>query len=625
MGRLLNKIKEPNDIKRISPKLYPILAQEIRDFLIDHVSQTGGHLASNLGAVEITMALHICLHFPEDKVVYDVGHQSYVHKLLTGRKDEFTSLRQKDGLCGFPKRCESDCDVFGTGHSSTSISAALGLAVARDLEQKEETIAAVIGDGALSGGMAYEALNNLSILRREKKNMIIILNDNKMSISENVGGMSRYLNDLRSRRSYSEFKENVENALNNIPGVGKSVARTLKKSKDSIKQLFIPGMLFENMGITYYGLVNGHDIYELIHAINRAKQHEGPILIHAITRKGMGYKYAEKNPEKFHGIGPFDKETGEVLAKKTKKTYTDIFAESLVELARENKKVVAITAAMPSGTGLKAFKKHYPKRFFDVGIAEEHAVTFAAGLASAGYKPYVAIYSTFLQRGFDQILHDVCIQKLPVRFIVERAGIVGKDGITHQGIFDISYLNIIPGMTIMAPKNKYELRDMLDFSLDFNGPVAIRFPRGEALDIYEDNRSPVIYGKSEILKRGMKIAVVAVGACVKLTEEIDDILLENGYDATIINARFIKPIDSDLLDDIAKKHDLIVTLEENVLTGGYGQSVLSYINEKGYAADVLNIGLKDSFIEHGDVGSLWKVNGLDGEIIANKILKRIKH
>lgn len=356
MGRLLNKIKEPNDIKRISPKLYPILAQEIRDFLIDHVSQTGGHLASNLGAVEITMALHICLHFPEDKVVYDVGHQSYVHKLLTGRKDEFTSLRQKDGLCGFPKRCESDCDVFGTGHSSTSISAALGLAVARDLEQKEETIAAVIGDGALSGGMAYEALNNLSILRREKKNMIIILNDNKMSISENVGGMSRYLNDLRSRRSYSEFKENVENALNNIPGVGKSVARTLKKSKDSIKQLFIPGMLFENMGITYYGLVNGHDIYELIHAINRAKQHEGPILIHAITRKGMGYKYAEKNPEKFHGIGPFDKETGEVLAKKTKKTYTDIFAESLVELARENKKVVAITAAMPSGTGLKAFK-----------------------------------------------------------------------------------------------------------------------------------------------------------------------------------------------------------------------------------------------------------------------------
>lgn len=391
MGRLLNKIKEPNDIKRISPKLYPILAQEIRDFLIDHVSQTGGHLASNLGAVEITMALHICLHFPEDKVVYDVGHQSYVHKLLTGRKDEFTSLRQKDGLCGFPKRCESDCDVFGTGHSSTSISAALGLAVARDLEQKEETIAAVIGDGALSGGMAYEALNNLSILRREKKNMIIILNDNKMSISENVGGMSRYLNDLRSRRSYSEFKENVENALNNIPGVGKSVARTLKKSKDSIKQLFIPGMLFENMGITYYGLVNGHDIYELIHAINRAKQHEGPILIHAITRKGMGYKYAEKNPEKFHGIGPFDKETGEVLAKKTKKTYTDIFAESLVELARENKKVVAITAAMPSGTDLKAFKKHYPKRFFDVGIAEEHAVTFAAGLASQGMRPVFAV------------------------------------------------------------------------------------------------------------------------------------------------------------------------------------------------------------------------------------------
>ena len=371
MGRLLNQIKEPNDIKRISPKLYPVLAEEIRDFLLNNVSQTGGHLASNLGAVEITMALHICLRFPEDKVVYDVGHQSYVHKILTGRKDEFSTLRQKDGLCGFPKRSESECDVFGTGHSSTSISAALGLAVARDLEQKDNTVAAVIGDGALSGGMAYEALNNLSILRKEKKNMIIILNDNKMSISENVGGMSRYLNDLRSRKSYSEFKENVESALNNIPGVGKSVARTLKKSKDSIKQLFIPGMLFENMGITYYGLVNGHDIYELIHAINRAKQHEGPILIHAITRKGMGYKNAEKNPEKFHGIGPFDRESGELLAKKTKKTYTDVFADSLVALAKNNKKIVAITAAMPSGTGLKSFKKYYPKRFFDKLFAEQ--------------------------------------------------------------------------------------------------------------------------------------------------------------------------------------------------------------------------------------------------------------
>ena len=593
MGRLLNKIKEPNDIKRISPKLYPILAQEIRDFLIDHVSQTGGHLASNLGAVEITMALHICLHFPEDKVVYDVGHQSYVHKLLTGRKDEFTSLRQKDGLCGFPKRCESDCDVFGTGHSSTSISAALGLAVARDLEQKEETIAVVIGDGALSGGMAYEALNNLSILRREKKNMIIILNDNKMSISENVGGMSRYLNDLRSRRSYSEFKENVENALNNIPGVGKSVARTLKKSKDSIKQLFIPGMLFENMGITYYGLVNGHDIYELIHAINRAKQHEGPILIHAITRKGMGYKYAEKNPEKFHGIGPFDKETGEVLAKKTKKTYTDIFAESLVELARENKKVVAITAAMPSGTGLKAFKKHYPKRFFDVGIAEEHAVTFAAGLAANGKKPFISIYSSFYQRAYDQIIHDVCLQNLPVTFIIDRAGLVGKDGETHQGIFDISFFSNIPNMTIIAPKNGRELEKALEFAQKYNGPIAIRFSRGKASNVFENLNNELVMGKSETLIEGKHVAIIAVGNIIEETYNAVKSLNDKGCNPTLINALFLKPFDKEMIDSIAKKYKYIVTIEEGIRHGGYGEAVISYMADKNYKNDVMNLAIED--------------------------------
>ena len=619
MGRLLNKIKEPNDIKRISPKLYPILAQEIRDFLIDHVSQTGGHLASNLGAVEITMALHICLHFPEDKVVYDVGHQSYVHKLLTGRKDEFTSLRQKDGLCGFPKRCESDCDVFGTGHSSTSISAALGLAVARDLEQKEETIAAVIGDGALSGGMAYEALNNLSILRREKKNMIIILNDNKMSISENVGGMSRYLNDLRSRRSYSEFKENVENALNNIPGVGKSVARTLKKSKDSIKQLFIPGMLFENMGITYYGLVNGHDIYELIHAINRAKQHEGPILIHAITRKGMGYKYAEKNPEKFHGIGPFDKETGEVLAKKTKKTYTDIFAESLVELARENKKVVAITAAMPSGTGLKAFKKHYPKRFFDVGIAEEHAVTFAAGLAAQGMRPVFAVYSSFLQRGYDQVLHDVCIQKLPVFFGIDRSGLVGADGETHQGNFDLSYLTMMPNMTVMAPKNGRELEKMLEFAVHAAGPCAIRYPKGTAYQGLEEFDSPIRFGKSEVLYRGEKTALLSVGSMTEVCEQVCKELKNKGENPTFVNARFVKPLDTELLDELAKDHKLFVTVEENVRNGGFGEHVAAYMEACHPEVRVLPIAIWNRFVEHGEIASLRAKIGLSAPDILDAI------
>lgn len=623
MGRLLNQIKEPNDIKRISPKLYPILAEEIRDFLLENVSQTGGHLASNLGAVEITMALHICLHFPEDKVVYDVGHQSYVHKILTGRKDEFSSLRQKDGLCGFPKRSESDCDAFGTGHSSTSISAALGMAVARDLEQKQETVVAVIGDGALSGGMAYEALNNLSILRKEKKNMIIILNDNKMSISENVGGMSRYLNDLRSRKSYSEFKENVENALNNIPGVGKSVARTLKKSKDSIKQLFIPGMLFENMGITYYGLVDGHDIYELIHAINRAKQHEGPILIHAITRKGMGYKNAERNPEKFHGIGPFDRETGEVLAEKTKETYTDVFARSLVAIAKDNKKIVAITAAMPSGTGLKAFKKHYPKRFFDVGIAEEHAVTFAAGLAAQGMHPVFAVYSSFLQRGYDQVLHDVCIQKLPVFFCIDRSGLVGADGETHQGIFDISYLSHIPNMVLMAPKNAQEMPEMMKFAVTYDGPAAMKYPRGSVYDGLSEYNAPVELGKSERIYEGQRVVILSVGNIMEECEKAVQILRQNGYDPGLVNVRFIRPMDEKLLHELAKEYSLIVTVEENQLIGGYGQMVSAFLHKNAYQNQLLSLGIADYFVRHATVAQQRKEAGIDADSIAKSIIDRM--
>ena len=623
MGRLLNQIKEPNDIKRISPKLYPVLAQEIRDFLLKNVSQTGGHLASNLGAVEITMALHICLRFPEDKVVYDVGHQSYVHKILTGRKDAFSSLRQKDGLCGFPKRNESDCDAFGTGHSSTSISAALGMAVARDLEQKKETIVAVIGDGALSGGMAYEALNNLSILRKEKKNMIIILNDNKMSISENVGGMSRYLNDLRSRKSYSEFKENVENALNNIPGVGKSVARTLKKSKDSIKQLFIPGMLFENMGITYYGLVDGHDIYELIHAINRAKQHEGPVLIHAITKKGMGYSNAERNPEKFHGIGPFDPETGEVLGEKTKKTYTEVFADSLIELARDDKKIVAITAAMPSGTGLNTFKKNYPKRFFDVGIAEEHAVTFAAGLAAQGMHPVFALYSSFLQRGYDQVLHDVCIQKLPVFFCIDRSGLVGADGETHQGIFDISYLSHIPNLVLMAPKNEKEMPEMMKFALKYDGPTAMKYPRGSVYDGLKEYNAPVELGKSEVIYEGQDIVILSVGNVMEECEKAVQILREKGYVPGLVNVRFIRPMDEDLLRELAKKYSLIVTVEENQLIGGYGQMVSAFLHRNGCENRLLSLGIADYFVRHASVAEQRKEAGIDADSIVNSIIDRM--
>ena len=623
MGRLLNQIKEPNDIKRISPKLYPVLAEEIRDFLLNNVSQTGGHLASNLGAVEITMALHICLRFPEDKVVYDVGHQSYVHKILTGRKDEFSTLRQKDGLCGFPKRSESECDVFGTGHSSTSISAALGLAVARDLEQKDNTVVAVIGDGALSGGMAYEALNNLSILRKEKKNMIIILNDNKMSISENVGGMSRYLNDLRSRKSYSEFKENVESALNNIPGVGKSVARTLKKSKDSIKQLFIPGMLFENMEITYYGLVNGHDIYELIHAINRAKQHEGPVLIHAITRKGMGYKNAEKNPEKFHGIGPFDRQSGELLAKKTKKTYTDVFADSLVALAKNNKKIVAITAAMPSGIGLKSFKKYYPKRFFDVGIAEEHAVTFAAGLAAQGMHPVFAVYSSFLQRGYDQILHDVCIQKLPVFFCIDRSGLVGADGETHQGIFDISYLSHIPNMVLMAPKNGREMPGMMKFALEYNGPIAMKYPRGSVYEGLSEYNAPVELGKSEVIHEGQDVVILSVGSIMEECEKAVQHLQEKGYNPGLVNVRFIRPMDEDLLRELAAKYPLIVTVEENELIGGYGQMVSAFLHKNKYHNDLLSLGISDYFVRHATVAQQREQAGIDADSIVKSIIDRM--
>ena len=620
MSEYLDRINEANDIKKIEPEAYDALASEIRSFIIESVSEHGGHLASNLGVVELTMALHLCMDFPNDKLIWDVGHQAYTHKLLTGRKEDFSGLRTFGGMSGFPKHKESPCDAFDTGHSSTSISAALGYARARDLKGEDRTVVAVIGDGSLTGGMAYEALNNVSHL---KSNMIIVLNDNKMSISENVGGMSRYLNDLRSRRSYSEFKENVENALNNIPGVGKSVARTLKKSKDSIKQLFIPGMLFENMGITYYGLVNGHDIYELIHAINRAKQHEGPILIHAITRKGMGYKYAEKNPEKFHGIGPFDKETGEVLAKKTKKTYTDIFAESLVELARENKKVVAITAAMPSGTGLKAFKKHYPKRFFDVGIAEEHAVTFAAGLAAQGMRPVFAVYSSFLQRGYDQVLHDVCIQKLPVFFGIDRSGLVGADGETHQGIFDISYLSHIPNMVLMAPKNEKEMPAMMKFALEYNGPIAMKYPRGSVYDGLSEYNAPIELGKSEMIYEGQDVVILAVGNIMEECEKAVQLLKSQGYNPGLVNVRFIRPMDEEMLHVLSKKYSLIVTVEENQLIGGYGQMVSAFLHKNVCKNQLLTLGISDYFVGHATVNEQREEAGINADSIVKSIIDRM--
>ncbi len=539
---LLDSIKGPNDIKKIDKEDYNILADEIREFLIDRISECGGHLASNLGVVELTMALHLCLNMPGDKIVWDVGHQSYTHKILTGRKDEFNTLRKYGGISGFPKRRESDCDSFGTGHSSTSISAALGIASGFQIKKMDNTVVAVIGDGAFTGGMAYEALNNAAQLKR---NFIIILNDNDMSISENVGGFSSYLSQIRTADVYTELKSGVKNTLNKIPLFGEKIVHQVDKTKNSLKQLMVPGMLFENMGITYLGPIDGHNVNQMVKVFNEAKKLDHAVLVHVITKKGKGYPYAEKKPSRFHGVAPFDKETGEVLGVKEKPDYTDVFSKTICNLAKENEKIVAITAAMADGTGLKKFSKYYPDRFFDVGIAEEHAVTFGAGLAAVGMKPYVAIYSSFLQRAYDQIVHDVCIQDLPVVFAIDRAGLVGGDGETHQGIFDYSYLNSIPNMSIFAPKNKYELVDILKYSSCFEGPLAIRYPRGTVYEGLKEFRQPIRYGKSELIYEEKDIALVAAGSMVETAVKVREVLKEAGYYVSLVNARFIKPIDED--------------------------------------------------------------------------------
>lgn len=616
---VLDKINHANDIKQIPKERWAELAEEIRAFLLEHVSKTGGHLASNLGVVELTMALHLVLDLPKDKIVFDVGHQSYVHKILTGRKDEFSTLRQLDGLCGFPRRYESPCDAFGVGHSSTSISAALGMAVARNIKGSDETVVAVIGDGALSGGMAYEALNNMAQLRKEKKNFIVVLNDNNMSISENVGGMSRYLNKLRTDNAYFEFKENVEKAITNIPRIGEGMAKTLKRSKDSIKQLLVPGMMFEDMGITYIGPIDGHNTEELVKVFERAKTLREPIVIHVKTVKGKGYPIAEKNPSRFHGIDSFDLKTGESIHKKEVATYTDCFARKLVKLAKEDERIVAITAAMPTGTGLALFQKHFPNRFFDVGIAEEHAVTFAAGLASEGMRPVVALYSTFLQRAYDQLLHDVCMQNLPVVIAIDRSGIVGADGETHQGIYDISFLSTIPGLTIMAPKNRYELSKMMEFAFQADGPVAIKYPRGSACYGMKEYQEPIVSGKSEIIRKGEQIAIVGIGSMMEASYETCLILEEEGYMPTLVNGRFIRPLDENLYEELAKNHSLIVTIEENVASGSYGQSVAALVCEKNWDVQVLPICLPDLFLLHGSVSELKRKYGLTAEQMAKKI------
>lgn len=617
---VLDFINKHNDIKNISPEDYDLLADEIRECIIENVSKNGGHLSSSLGVVELTMALHLCFNLPKDKLLWDVGHQAYAHKILTGRKEEFDTLRQHGGISGFPSISESECDAFGMGHATTSLSAALGMVKARELSGGNNYVVSVIGDGALTGGMAFEALNNASSI---KGNMIIILNDNEMSISKNVGGISKMLTNIRTDEKYNNFKYKVKHKLSQIPDYGDEIIGRIHKTKSSIKQIFVPGMMFEDMGITYLGPVDGHDINKMVKLINMAKKVNHAVLIHVHTKKGKGYHFAEKKPSYFHGVMPFDVKTGKVLDETKVRTYSDVFSTHITRNAKEDKRIVAITAAMSEGCGLRRFEKTFPDRFFDVGIAEEHAVTFAAGLATQGYKPYFAVYSSFLQRGFDQVLHDVCIQNLPVRFIIERAGIVGSDGVTHQGIFDHSYLNIIPNMTIMAPKNRFELKAMIDYSVDFDGPLAIRFPKGKASEVYSENLAPIELGKSEVLLKGSKVAILAVGSGVEMAEEIEDILVDKGINPTVVNARFVKPIDEELIDNLAKDHELIVTIEENVINGGYGMNVLNYVNENDLDVRVMIKALPDKFIEHGEAGELKSIYGLNARQIVEDILRRV--
>lgn len=615
MSEYLDRINEANDIKKIEPEAYDALASEIRSFIIESVSEHGGHLASNLGVVELTMALHLCMDFPNDKLIWDVGHQAYTHKLLTGRKEDFSGLRTFGGMSGFPKHKESPCDAFDTGHSSTSISAALGYARARDLKGEDRTVVAVIGDGSLTGGMAYEALNNVSHL---KSNMIIVLNDNKMSISENVGGLSKHLTALRTRESYMDFKMDVEKKLKQIPHVGDSVARSVKKSKDSIRQLFVKGGFFEDFGIKYIGPIDGHDIKEMVRVLNALKRLNEPVVMHVVTQKGRGYVPAEKNPSAFHGVGSFDIATGESLASKSL-TYTSVFSKTICRLGKAHPDVVTICAAMPDGTGLTAFKKHFPGRFFDVGIAEQHAVTFAAGLAAGGMHPFVAVYSSFLQRAYDQIIHDVCIQNLSVVFCVDRAGLVGADGETHQGIFDLSYLSMIPNMTVCAPKNKYELYDMLYFAYQYHGPIAIRYPRGSAYEGFKNMRPPIEYGKSELMFEGEKIALVAVGSMVQTAVQVREKLLDKGINATVVNARFVCPLDTECLDRLSRDHQWIVTMEENVLKGGFGEACGDYLLAKHEDVRLIHVGVPDVYVEHGGVDQLKKTLRMDADSIVERI------
>jgi 1-deoxy-D-xylulose-5-phosphate synthase len=618
LSKILPLVNQPADIKDLTHEQLQQLAREIREYLIESVSKTGGHLASNLGVVELTLALHSVFNTPYDKIVWDVGHQAYVHKMLTGRKDKFDTLRQLNGISGFPKTSESEHDSFNTGHSSTSISAALGMARARDLNSEKNSVIAVIGDGALTGGMAFEALNDAGMSNTD---LIVVLNDNEMSIDKNVGGLSSCLSRIRTQPIYFKVQRDIDLLLHKIPTFGKRVATTIKRAKGSIKYLMLPGMFFEELGFKYIGPIDGHNINELKRILNKAKGLKGPILIHALTQKGKGYSHAEEKPDVFHGISPFVIETGETKKNPHAKDYSAVFGEALVDIARENKKVVAITAAMPCGTGLSKFAECFPERFFDVGIAEQHGATMAAGLAIEGMKPVFAVYSSFLQRAYDQVIHDVCAQNLPVVFAIDRAGIVGNDGETHQGVFDLSYLSHVPNMSIVAPKDYDELRQMLKFCIDFDGPIAIRYPRGQAQELGLNKHQPIEYGKAEVLQQGNDLTLIACGKMVGTALKTARELIKQGISAEVINARFVKPLDEHTILSSAKKTNNVITIEDNMISGGFGNMVLQLISKSDLPdVKVTNLGYPDEFIQHGNTDELQKMYGLDAESITQKII-----
>lgn len=617
---VLDQIKDVGDIKKLNEEELETLRVEIRQFLVESIAQTGGHLASNLGVVELTMALHLSFDPAVDKIIWDVGHQSYTHKILTGRKDGFATLREYGGMSGFPNTRESETDGFNTGHSSTSISVGLGLAEAREITGEHYHVISVIGDGALTGGMAFEALNNAS---RLKSNYIIVLNDNQMSISENVGGLNRYLSNFRTADAYMDLKDGVIQSLSKIPVYGERMVKKIRNAKSGIKQLFVPGMFFEEMGLMYLGPVDGSNMKQLCKTFSEAKRVRGPVIVHVLTHKGEGYGPAERHPARFHGTAPFDIDTGVPLSKQSKAHYTDVFSTVMKKMGEREPKLVAITAAMEMGTGLKRFHNLYPDRFFDVGIAEEHAVTFAAGMAKAGLKPVFAVYSSFLQRAYDQILHDVCLQNLPVVFAVDRAGLVGKDGATHQGIYDLSYLSSIPNLTIMAPKNKWELSDMLKFAIAAEYPVAIRYPRGNACDLWKEQRAPIVRGESELLCEGDDVALFAIGAMVEIAWNVKEKLSDRGISATVVNARFMTPLDERAILLATKKYPLIVTLEENVASGGFGEHVAALLETRNQSVKFLPVAIENRYVEHGDVERLRKVLGIDADTITEKICEEL--